>query len=125
MAKIFYLYRPTTDRNWNEYTPAYTLKNSYPEFDITFNDWKIITNIVTWTRLGWVDCKDEQKEAVEAELIETWPSTVLILKFITDADALSYIRDLTDYTEVEPNKFELSNWVDETGISWEPIYLTI
>lgn len=119
--KLFYVYRVTTDNRGNDYTPAHTLQNSYPEFDAEFVDGRITTNVTTGKRLGWIECPEAQAEEIKAEMVEFWPSAKL--KYITNAEALEYMRGLTDYTEVETNKFELV--AADADMNEAAVYLTI
>lgn len=121
MTKIFFVYRVATDNRGNDYTPAHTLSNSYPEFDITWNVEKIATTVTTGKRLGWIECPEAQAADIQAEMVEFWPAARL--KYITNAEAGEYMRGLTSYTEVEANKFELSAANADMGEA--AVYLTI
>ena len=126
MTNIYYVYRYTTDRKWNRYTPSHTLQSAYPEWDwlATIVDERIQTNIPLWKRLGWVECDTSVIWDVATEIKDNgiWA----MMKWISNAEALAYMQYYTDYPEVESGKFELTPaGIDDMGEPVEATYLTI
>lgn len=129
MTKVFYVYRYQTDRKGNRYTPSYTLSEAYPEWDntATIVDERIQTNIPLGKRLGWIECDD----AIAAEVVTEVQDNGIgaMMKYITNDEAVAYMQGYTDYTEVEPRKFELqaaeTAEESDTGEAIEAEYLEI
>ena len=113
MTKIFYTYRYRTDRNGNQYTPSHEWGNSYPEWNklATIVDEKVTST--NWKRLGWIECDPTLVIEVTAELQNYWKYGWLI--YITNYEALEYMKRLTDYVETTPWTFELT---PETDLMW-------
>lgn len=126
MEKVFFTYRHRTDRNGNRYSPSYEYWNSYPEWEpyADIIDEKIKSS--NWKKLAWIEVDETQipKIDIENEIKDYWKYWWLI--YLTNAEAILYMQNLTDHIELSTWVFEISPEINEgwTIIPQETLTIT-